>query len=106
MQENDAMPLPRALDGIRVVDFSWVRAGPWGTRWLGALGAEVIKIEWPPNIQGRSGGDYTTPDDVSFANLNHRGMFNESNACKQSMTVNARSAKGLAIIKDLIRVAD
>jgi len=28
----------RALDGIRVVDFSWVRAGPWATRWLGALG--------------------------------------------------------------------
>ena len=28
----------KALAGIRVVDFSWVRAGPWATRWLGAFG--------------------------------------------------------------------
>ena len=38
------MSQPRALDNIRVVDFSWVRAGPWATRWLGALGAEIIKM--------------------------------------------------------------
>jgi crotonobetainyl-CoA:carnitine CoA-transferase CaiB-like acyl-CoA transferase len=43
----------RTLENIRVVDFSWVRAEPWATRWLGALGAEIIEIEWPENERGR-----------------------------------------------------
>src|ERR1043165_8962966 len=98
------MSLPRALDGIRVVDFSWVRAGPWATRWLGALGAEIIKIEWPENERGRLPST-TTPKNLE-ANLNTSGNFNDTNVNKKSISLNVRTAKGLEIVKRLIAVSD
>ena len=99
------MALPRALEGIRVVDFTWVRAGPWATRWLGALGAEVIKVEWPEAERGRSSGGNTTPRGLE-RNLNTSGNFNDTNANKLSITLNVRTARGMDLIKRLIAVSD
>jgi len=98
------MSQPRALAGIRIVDFSWVRAGPWATRWLGALGAEVIKIEWPENERGRLPSS-TTPQGMEV-NLNTSGNFNDTNVNKKSLTLNVRSPKGLEVVKRLIAVSD
>jgi crotonobetainyl-CoA:carnitine CoA-transferase CaiB-like acyl-CoA transferase len=95
------MTQPRALDGIRVVDFSWVRAGPWATRWLGAFGAEIIKIEWPENGRGRLPSS-TTPQDVE-ANLNTSGNFHDTNVNKKSLSLNLRSPKGLEIVNRPVR---
>ena len=103
-QESDTMSRPRALENIRVVDFSWVRAGPWATRWLGALGAEIIKIEWPESERGRVPST-TTPQNLE-ANLNTSGHFNDTNVNKKSLSLNVRSAKGLEIVKRLIAVSD
>src|SRR5205809_731959 len=35
-----------SLSGIRVLDFLWLGAGAWGSRYLAAYGAEVIRVEW------------------------------------------------------------
>ena len=98
------MSRPRALENIRVVDFSWVRAGPWATRWLGALGAEIIKIEWPESERGRLPST-TTPQNLEV-NLNTSGNFNDTNVNKKSLSLNVRSAKGLEIVKRLIAISD
>ncbi len=102
--EARATATPGALEGVRVVDFTWVRAGPWGARWLGTLGAEVIKVEWPLNERGR-GGAFTTPQGVEV-NLNTSGNFNDTNCNKLSLSLNVRTPRGLDLIKQLISVSD
>ena len=94
---------PKALDGIRVLDFTWVRAGPWSTRWLGAMGAEVIKVEWPANERGRLTA--VTPEGIEHS-LNSSPTFNDTNPNKKSITVNMRSEQGLMVIKKLVAISD
>ena len=97
----------RPLEGIRVLDFTWVRAGPWCTRWLGAMGAEVIKVEWPINPSTRGIGR-VVPDPVPGfeATLNNNGHFSDTNANKLSVTLNTRSPRGNDLVKRLVSVSD
>ncbi|MDP6102089.1 MAG: CoA transferase [Dehalococcoidia bacterium] len=105
LTQSSETAMPRPLDGIRVVDFTWVRAGPWAARWLGALGAQVIKVEWPENPDPLRRGLNDTPPGVEHT-LNTSGNFNDTNANKLSVTLNVRTPKGLDLIKRLISVSD
>ena len=75
----------KALAGVCVVDFSWVRAGPWATRWLGAFGAETNKIKWLENERGRLPS--TPPPQHLDVNLNTSGNFNDTNVNKKSLSL-------------------
>ncbi len=97
--------MPRPLDGVRVIDFTWVRAGPWATRWLGAFGADVIKVEWPENMDTLRQNRFTIPPGVE-PGPNSTGQFADTNANKRSISLNVRSSKGLDLIKQLIGISD
>ncbi len=91
-----------ALRGIRVVDFSWVLAGPIGTRLLASYGAEVIRVESstkPDSMRSQAGPDGKPHSDLG-------GLFNSVNAGKLSLTVDLTRPAGLDLVKDLIRTSD
>ena len=86
-------PLP--LKNTRVLDFSRVWAGPFMTRYLAELGAEVIKVEsnmLPDRQQARG----------PFASFN----FVEINRSKRSVTLNMRSSKAVELCERLIGLCD
>ncbi len=101
----------RPLEGIRILDFTWVRSGPWATRWLAILGADVLKVEWPEQALGFytgrmvAGIERTTPEGVK-PGINSGGDFSDTNVGKRSVTINARSPKGLELLKRLVAMSD
>ena len=87
------------------MDFTWVRAGPWAARWLGTLGADVIKVEWPENLDILRQNRFTIPPGVE-PGPNSTGQFADTNANKRGISINTRTEKGLNLIKQLIGVSD
>ena len=99
------MTVPRALAGVRVLDFTWVRAGPWATRWLGAFGADIVKIEWPEHLDILRSNRTTIPPGME-PNPNAPGQFADTNVNKRGLTINVRTPRGLELIKRLIAISD
>ncbi len=107
---------PFPLQGVRIFDFSWFLASAGGTRFLAALGAEVIKVEWKANpdtrlaamapVGGRAAREAATAPLPGVTDPDMGGQFNNKNAGKRGLSLNVRHPKGLAIAKELIRKSD
>jgi formyl-CoA transferase len=89
----------KALDGVRILDFTHVQSGPTCTQLLAWLGADVIKVE-------RAGeGDVTRGQlrDVPGADSLYFTMLNGN---KRSITVDAKHPKGKAVLESLVKRCD
>ncbi|MHA6616186.1 CaiB/BaiF CoA transferase family protein [Pseudonocardia sp. DLS-67] len=91
------MTLP--LAGVTVVDFTQVYMGPSCTQLLGDYGADVVKIERPGvgDLSRSSITDPDGPDNPIFLSINRN---------KRSVSVDTRTAEGVAVVHRLIRDAD
>lgn len=85
------------LEGIRVVDFSRVVAGPFAGRLLSDLGADVVKVE-PPE------GDSTRIHGRKVAGIS--GFYNQQNAGKRNICIDLRAPGAADLIKALTAAAD
>src|ERR1041385_7722806 len=89
----------KALEGVRILDFTHVQSGPTCTQLLGYMGADVIKIERP------GVGDITRGQlcDVKGADSLYFTMLNGN---KRSITIDSKHPKGKEILERLIRHCD
>jgi crotonobetainyl-CoA:carnitine CoA-transferase CaiB-like acyl-CoA transferase len=89
-----------ALDGLKVLDFSRVLAGPFATMMLGDLGADVIKVERP------DGGDETRGWGPPFDERGQATYFLSVNRNKRSLVLDLRDEADLTRARELAEGAD
>ncbi len=95
---NEHQQTALALQGIRVLDFTWIHAGPSATRILSDQGAEVIKVE-SNNALSVIGG----PASATARGLGQRHNWN---AGKLSVSLNMKTPQAIGIAKRLVAVSD
>lgn len=88
----------KPLEGIRVIDYSHFLAGPYLSRCLAALGAEVIKVERPGS--GDAGRDHP------YFIEDQSGYFMQQNMGKKGISVNVKDPRGKKFLQELVKTAD
>ena len=78
------------LHGVRVLDLSWIIAGPTATRFMAMMGAEVIKV-----------GSFRRPD-PSYSGP----AFHSYNQSKSYVSINLSSERGVDLVKELASLSD
>jgi len=93
----------KALGGLKVIECSDLRTGPYAAKLMADLGAEVIKVEDPARgDEARRYGPY--PGDSP--NPEKSGLYLWLNANKLGITLNLRTVLGRKILKELLKQAD
>jgi crotonobetainyl-CoA:carnitine CoA-transferase CaiB-like acyl-CoA transferase len=88
----------RMLEGVRVMDFTQVLAGPTTSRYMAEMGAEVIKVEIAPN------GDISRA--VPYLRDGRSGYYVQQNRGKRSLCLDLKKPAGAAVIRELIPKVD
>jgi formyl-CoA transferase len=89
----------KALDGVRILDFTHVQSGPTCTQLLAWFGADVIKVEraGAGDITREQLRDIPDVDSLYFTMLNHN---------KRSITLDTKNARGKAVLERLVKYCD
>jgi crotonobetainyl-CoA:carnitine CoA-transferase CaiB-like acyl-CoA transferase len=96
-------PARRPLEGLRVIDLTWVWAGPFSTMQLAHLGAEVLRVETTTRV------DVTRllpPYADDEPGIDRSGYFNQYNQGKKSVALNLREKRGMDLLRRLVATAD
>jgi formyl-CoA transferase len=91
--------MSKALDGLRILDFTHVQSGPTCTQLLAWLGADVIKVERPGvgDATRKQLVDVEGADSLYFTMLNHN---------KRSLTLNSKNETGKQVLERLVKKCD
>src|SRR6185369_3444963 len=100
-ENQEDVLLTRPFEGVKILDFTQVLAGPYASYQLALLGADVIKIE-------RRGGEdmRRTPLSREWADRNLAPAFLAVNGNKRSLTLDLAKPDAIAIVKQLAAQAD
>ncbi len=89
----------KALEGVKILDFTHVQSGPTCTQLLAWLGADCIKVERPGTGDATRGQlrDIPDVDSLYFTMLNHN---------KRAITLNTKSESGKEVLERLVKTCD
>ena len=115
-EELSALGKPFPLAGVRILDFSWFLASAGATRFLAALGADVLKVEWKTHPDsgrgslvpegGRAAREGATSPVPALKDPGIGGQYNNKNPGKRGLSLNVADPRGLEIARALLAKCD
>ncbi len=97
------------LEGVRIIDSTYIIAMPYACGIMADLGADVIKIEGPTHVDPTraSANAYVYPDNIVGEKWwNQSGNFAQLHRGKRSLTLDLTQEEGRDVLKELIKVSD